>query len=80
MNSRDPVRSVLYIFMVGAGDFTNFALIFFRFFSRKHVMALVQKVAFPGPDASDEWLFEARFKDFFGPSFAGASRGLASRG
>jgi hypothetical protein len=42
----------------------------------KHVMALV---AFPGPDASDGWLFGVRFEDF-GQSFAVASQGLLGRG
>jgi hypothetical protein len=62
--------------MVGAHNFSNFLLIFWNIFPSKHVMTLVQKVAFPGPDTRDEWLFEARFEEFSRPSFAEASRGL----
>ncbi len=42
-------------------------------------MTLVQKVAFRGLTASNEWLFEVRFDSFSGQSFGGASRGLHLR-
>jgi hypothetical protein len=40
------------------------------------VTTLVRKVAFRDRITQEKWLFEAKFGEFSGPSFAGASRGL----
>jgi hypothetical protein len=64
MNYRNPVASVLYVFLnCAAVFFSKFLLIFWGIFPNIHGMTLVRKVAFP---VSDEWLFEVRFEDFPG--------------